>query len=79
MSPGWSRKTLTRQFEVLQHHAKGFVNGHVAVVALVDECMHHRDLQCHSSLCTAVGHEIPGGKGGSRAKGRHTEKQMKGK
>ena len=35
---------LTRQFEVLQHHAKGFVNSHVAVVALINECMHHRDL-----------------------------------
>ena len=37
-------KKLTRQFEVLQHHAKGFVNSHVAVVALINECMHHRDL-----------------------------------
>ena len=38
---------LTRQLEVLQHLAQGFVYGHVAVVAFIDECMHHRHLQVH--------------------------------
>ena len=46
---------LTRQFELLQHHAQGFVNGHVAVVAFIYEGMHHRNLHVMvASLNTAL-------------------------
>ena len=42
--PGTECRELAWQFEVLQHLAQGFVNGHVAVVTVVNECMHHGHL-----------------------------------
>ena len=47
---------LTRQLKVFQHLPQGLVNGHVTVLPLINEGMHHRYLQHRPQLSKAVGH-----------------------